>query len=35
MLIKQGESATMSDVAGSFGYIAPGVWHQISQVSFW
>jgi serine/threonine protein kinase len=25
MLIKQGESATMSDVAGSFGYIAPGV----------
>jgi len=24
MLIKHGESATMSAVAGSFGYIAPG-----------
>jgi serine/threonine protein kinase len=25
MMIKQGESATMSAVVGSFGYIAPGV----------
>jgi len=34
MMIEQGESATMSAVVGSFGYIAPGVCHKIFQVSF-